>query len=295
MQLHTQLKSLLRTLFGKAELDRELDEELTSYLEMLAEERIRSGVRPAQAYREARLELGGMEQVKEQVRERRLGFALDTLLQDVRYTLRTCGKNLGFTVVAVLILAIGIGANTALFSNIQTALLRDIHYPEADRLVAGLKTWDGVVAGSVSAVDYYDYQELNTSFEGLAATSNFTTQHMVLGGERPELVDACHATWNLFSVLGVIPAAGRLITSEDVPRDAAHPWAALRDGAPRRSGLHGSDCLSGAGHDPGLFPPGVAGHPNGRGGGASDRVREGTLRLLPDQSGGGWWGVRGLT
>lgn len=218
MRLQTRLISILRSLFRKPELDRDLDEELASYLEMLAEEKIRSGMGPAQACREARLELGGVEQVKERVRERRLGFALDTLLQDVRYALRAFRKNLGFCLVAILILAVGIGANTALFSNIQTILLRSIPYPEADRLVVGLKTWDGVVGGSVSAVDYYDYEELSTSFDGLAAMANFTTQHTVLGGDRPEPIDISHATWNLFHVLGVSPAAGRLFTSDDVPR-----------------------------------------------------------------------------
>jgi predicted permease len=218
MRLYTRFTSLLQALFRKAELDHELDDELCSYLEMLTKEKIRSGMNPAQAYREARLELGGVEQVKEQVREQRSGFALDTLIQDVRYTLRAFRKNLGFSLVAILILAIGIGANTALFSNIQSVLLRNIPFPQADRLVAGLKTWDGVVAGSVSAVDYYDYEELNSSFEGLAAMANFTTQHTDLGGDRPELIDVSHTTWNLFHVLGVSPAAGRLFTSDDLPR-----------------------------------------------------------------------------
>lgn len=215
MPIHTRFISTLRSLFRKAELDRDLEEELKSYLEMLAAEKIRAGMSVEQAHREARLELGGVEQVKEKVRERRLGSAIDTVFQDVRYSFRTLSKNRGFTFVAVLILAIGIGANTALFSNIHTALLRAIPYTESDRLVAGLKTEYGQLAGTVSMVDLLDYQELSGSFDGLAALAYFTMEHTILGGDRPELIQASYVTWNLFPLLGVRPAAGRLLTAED--------------------------------------------------------------------------------
>ncbi|NIM50647.1 MAG: FtsX-like permease family protein [Gemmatimonadales bacterium] len=215
MKAYTRIISTLRSLFRKEELDRDLDEELRSYLDLLAEEKIRAGMNPEQARREARLELGGVEQVKEKVRERRLGATIDTLFQDARYAVRTLMKNAGFTVIAVLILAIGIGANTALFSNIHTALVRGIPFPEPDRLVAGLKTIEGRIAGAVSRVDYYDYRESNVSFEELAALADFSMQHTLTGGPRAELVQAVYVTWNLFTTLGVNAIAGRNFLSED--------------------------------------------------------------------------------
>jgi predicted permease len=215
MQAYTRIRSLLRSLFRKGELDRDLDEELASYLEMQTEEKVRAGLSPEQARREARLELGGVEQVKEKVREKRVGATIDTLFQDARYAVRALGRNAGFTVVSVLILAIGIGANTALFSNIHTVLVRGIPYAEPDRLVAGLKTIEGQVAGPVSRVDYYDYREVNQSFEELAALVDFSAQHTVTGGARPQLVQAGYVTWNLFSTLGINAIAGRNFLPED--------------------------------------------------------------------------------
>ncbi|UCC49043.1 MAG: ABC transporter permease, partial [Gemmatimonadota bacterium] len=164
-------------------------------------------------------ELGGIEQVKEKVREKRLGAGLDTLLQDIRYALRTLRKNAGFAVVAILILAIGIGATTALFSNIQTVLLRGIPFAEADRLVVGQKTIDGRSAGSVSRIDYFDYRELGQSFEELAALASFTQEYTVTGGGRPELVEASYVTWNLFPTLGVNPVSGRHFLPEEEAQD----------------------------------------------------------------------------
>jgi putative ABC transport system permease protein len=170
---------------------------------------------PEGARRAARIDLGGVEQVKEKVRERRLGAALDTLLQDVRYAFRTLRKSTGFTVVALLILAIGIGANTALFSTVHAVLLRSIPYPQPERLVVGLKTIKGTESGPVSRVDYYDYRELSHSFDELAALTTFTMQHSVIGGGDPELVEACWVTWNLFRALSVNPVAGRGFVVEE--------------------------------------------------------------------------------
>jgi predicted permease len=221
MRIYTRFRSVFASLFRKAALDRDLDEELRSYLDMLTDEKVRAGMSPEAARREARLELGGVEQVKERVRERRLGANFDTLVQDIRYAVRTLSRNAGFSIVSVLILAIGIGANTALFSNIQSVLLRGIPFAEPDRLVTGQKTIGGQVTGTVSRIDYFDYREFSGSFEALAALANFTMEFTVTGGDRPELVDAAFVTWNLFATLGVNPISGRHFTPEEEAEDGA--------------------------------------------------------------------------
>jgi predicted permease len=215
MPAYRRIISTFRSLFRKEELDRDLDEELASYLELLTAEKVRAGMNLAEAQRAARLELGGVEQVKEKVRESRVGAMTDTLFQDIRYAARTLRKNAGFTVVAVLILAIGIGATTALFSTINTALLGGLPYQQPDRLVIALKTMDGEMSGPVSRVDYFDYREYSRSFEELAALTTFTMQFTVTGGRQPALVDAGFVTWNLFRTLGVNPILGRHFLPEE--------------------------------------------------------------------------------
>ncbi|MCG6956420.1 MAG: ABC transporter permease [Gemmatimonadetes bacterium] len=202
------LKSILRSVLRKTELDRELDEELNSYVAMLADEKIRAGVTPDEAMRQARIELGGAEQVKEKVRERRLGAGLDTLLQDIRFALRTLRRDVGLTLAILVILAVGIGANTALFTTVDSVLMRPLPYPDPGRLVIGLKTMNGEVAGPVSRVDYFDYRDGVDAFEELALLTTFTQQFTITGGGNAELVQGYYATWNLFSALGVTPEAG---------------------------------------------------------------------------------------
>jgi putative ABC transport system permease protein len=207
MPIASLLKGTLRALTRPEALDRELDEELQSYLELLTDEKIRNGMDAVRARREALMELGGVEQVKVAVRDSRHGAALDSLLRDIQHAVRMMRNAPGFTVVVVLTLALGIGANTALFSTVNAALIRDIPFAEPDRLVAGNKTRDGVPMGPVSRLDYFDVSDAATSFEGLAA---YVVGEITVTGEAsPEVVGLMVATWNLLPVLGIDPIVGR--------------------------------------------------------------------------------------
>src|SRR5215216_7667028 len=126
MPLMARLSSLWRNLFRKDRVDEDLKEEVQAYLELLIETRINEGLKPAEARRAALIEMGGVEQVKESVREVRMGQTLEAIWQDLRYGIRMLVKYPAFTSVAVLTLALGIGANTAIFQLIDAVRLRTL-------------------------------------------------------------------------------------------------------------------------------------------------------------------------
>lgn len=140
--------------------------------------------------------------------------------QDIRYAGRSLLKAPGFTSVVVLILAIGIGANVAMFGILNTAMIRPLPYPEPERLVLGRTTFSGFINPMSSAYDYWDWRDNSTSFERLAAFWAFTRNHTITGGERPERVPGIIASVELFPALGVSPALGRWFTPDEAQEDA---------------------------------------------------------------------------
>src|SRR5215813_9531637 len=168
------LLAFFRNLFRKRRTEQGLDDELRSYLELTTAENIRRGMAPEAAAAQARRDLGGMEQVKENVRDVRVGVGLEILMQDVRYAIRSLRKNPGFTTITILTLALGLGANTTIYSVVNGVLLKPLPYPHPDRLVT---LWESHPAFgqflSVAPANFYDWRALNGTFDKMAALNPY--------------------------------------------------------------------------------------------------------------------------
>jgi predicted permease len=217
MPLLSRLFSFWRNLFHKDRMEWELTEEIRAHLEMLVELKVKEGLDPAEARRVALIELGGEEQVKENVREARMGYQLDTLLQDLRYGARILLKNRSFTAMAVLTLALGIGANTAIFSVINGILLRPLAFHDPDRLVmlwTDNPAWQlGFHKIPATPADLPEWRATATSFEQLAAFKSDPAD--LSNGGDPERVGGVDVSANLLPMLGVQPLLGRNISAEE--------------------------------------------------------------------------------
>ncbi|MGC1105720.1 MAG: ABC transporter permease [Candidatus Acidiferrales bacterium] len=213
------LKNAVRNWRRKRRADAELDDEVHGYVEMLADEKVKRGVETRQARREANMELGGVEQVKEQTREARAGHFLETLWQDVRYGARQLRRSPGFTIVAVLTLALGIGANTAIFSVIESVLLRPLPYDHPQSLIEIWNTYlPAIPIGGLSPGDFRDWQGETTTVSEMAAYAWIQQGANLTGDGDPQRVELNWATSNFFPMLGVRPAVGRLfVPDEDRP------------------------------------------------------------------------------
>ncbi len=217
----TPMKWLKRTrlvaqnFFRPARADKDLDDEVRSYADMLSDEKIGEGMKPQEARRAARIEMGGIEQVKEEVRHARTGAALETLWQDLRYGARMLYKKPGFTAVAVVTLALGIGANSAIYSVMNASLLAPVPVPSPDRVVMvwtdnPLRGWHELPA---SALDYSDWKASGI-FKNLAAfhDANFNLRI----ADKTERVAGLRVTSDWFDIQQVKPYLGRVFNSEDM-------------------------------------------------------------------------------
>jgi len=215
--LHT-LPLRLRSLFHRNQVEQDLSEELQYHLEQKTKEYTASGMAPEEARRKARREFGGIEQTKEICRDTRRVSLLETLSQDVRFGLRMLRKSPGFTAVAVLTLALGIGATTAVFSLVSAILLKPLPFPNPDQIVLPeLVSPPGVNLGS----DYFPWSQ--TQFRFLAQDSHpfhavaaFQNDSFNLTGtDVPSFLDGFRVSAEFFPALGISPALGRGFTAEE--------------------------------------------------------------------------------
>ncbi len=223
--------------FTRRHLDRELEDELASHLEFAIEENLERGMTPEEARRAALASLGGMTQAREKHREARGFMTFDIFLQDLKYTLRTLNRDRGFAAVAILILALGIGANVAVFSVVNTLLLRPLPFPDAQQLVwiAPPPTKCGLSCATYSTDAYDEFRAGSRSYQdvtGYFAFSGADNLSLDVNGT-PIPATSIDVVANFFQVLGVHPAMGRLFTPDDA-RDGAAPTILLSDAWWRR-------------------------------------------------------------
>ena len=205
-----RLTKFFRNLTRRRKVEKDLSDEVGSYLELSTQRKIEAGLGERDARRAALVELGGAEQVKEQVREVRLGHGLETCLKDLRFGLRSLGKSPGFTAVALLTLALGIGANTAIFSVIHAVMLRPLPFREPSQLG---KIWPERPRVSASKSDYVEIRDGARSFAGVAAYSNWG--FTLTGSGEPAKIEGARITANLISLLGVEAGFGRIFALEE--------------------------------------------------------------------------------
>src|SRR5271170_7037192 len=210
---------------------------MASHLEFAVEENLRRGMSPEEARRQALIRFGGVMQAKEQHREMRGLPTLDIFLQDLGYTLRTLRRDRAFTIVAVLILALGIGANIVVFSVVSTILLRPLPFPNSHELVwiAPPPQKCGMSCATYSADAYDEFRAQSRSYQDVTGYMAFTgADNLRLTGRgEPEPATGIEVIGNFFQVLGVQPARGRLFTADE-GRQGAHPVVLLTNAWWRR-------------------------------------------------------------
>lgn len=223
-----QLRSLglrIAGLFSQEKRDRELADELESHLQMHIEDNLRAGLSAEEARRQALLKLGGVEPTKENYRSQRGLPLIEILAKDLRYGLRRLMKRPVFTIVALLSLALGIGANTAIFSLINTAILRPLPVERPDELLSLTNAVENRMFPTFSYPNYKDIRDRNDVFEGLIGY-RFAPLSLSHDGVNERLWGYV-VTGNYFEVLGVKAALGRMISPDDDRLPGAHPVTVL--------------------------------------------------------------------
>jgi predicted permease len=215
-----RIRSFFRNLLRRPQVDEQLDQEVTSYLDLLTEENIAAGMSRQQALRAAKIELGGSDQVKEHVRDVRSGAWLQSLFQDFHFGTRMIAHNPGFSALVILTLALGIGANTAIFSVVYGVLLRPLPYVNGSQLVvlrqeAAKANIRNVAFSPKEVLDYRDYNHTLQS-----VVEYHSMSFLLLGKDSAERVQTGVVSANFFDVLGVKPVLGRTFISSDEDKHA---------------------------------------------------------------------------
>jgi putative ABC transport system permease protein len=208
--------SWLHRLFARRQMEHDLDKELRFHFESLVADKARSGIPESEARRLTRIEFGGIEQIKEECRESRGTMWVESIMQDLRYALRLLVHSPGFTITCVLILAVGIGATTAIFSLVNSVLLQPLPFPHSNRLLWVSQqdhSVPGVVPESLSYPDYFDWRAQNHTLEGIASYTG-STATLTLNGESQRF-DIQTVSSNFFQVLRSSPILGRDFSWED--------------------------------------------------------------------------------
>src|SRR5882762_99232 len=218
MPLLVKVRSFLRNLFSFRRVEGDLDQEVHSHLEMLTEENIRSGMQPKDARRAARIELGGIEQVKEQVREARFGNWFPSVISDCRYGVRQLRKNPSFTAVAVLTLALGIGATTSIFSVVYGVLLRPLPYPDTNRIMAVFEVTSEGRPSRVADPNFDDFRDQSRSFQAIAKYNDNVAS--VSGASQPTRTTVAGVSPHFLRVFGIQPILGRDLAASDAKKGA---------------------------------------------------------------------------
>jgi hypothetical protein len=221
MPVLAKARSFLRNLFLSRRVEVDLDKEVHSHLELLIAENIRAGMPPSEAQRAARIELGGIEQVKEQVREERMGNWLHSVISDCRYGIRQLHKNPGFTGVATLTLALGVGANTTIFSMVNALVLRPLPVPDPQQIVVlAFQQGNGGVGHHFSVPEYRDMaSQTSDAFSGVFGYW-FGMDGLSING-RADRILTNYVTGSFFSTLRIKPLLGRFV----VPGEGETPNA----------------------------------------------------------------------
>lgn len=227
MSVFAYLRSLGRRFFPRAKIDNELEEEVRAHIQLRADRLERDGLDRAEAERRARIEFGSTERFKAECREELGGNSIDTLLQDVRFSLRTLRKSPAFFGVAVITLALGIGATVAAFSVVNAVLLRPFGFSYSDRLLWIYSQRSDNSRANFSLPEYCDYRDQTTSFDGLAAIASFNPSLSDTG--EPERVQGVKMSANAFTILGLRPLLGRTLMADD-DKNGAEPVVVLSYG-----------------------------------------------------------------
>jgi len=207
------LRMWLRSLFSRASMEQELDEELQSHIELKTQEYIAIGLTPEEARRTALREFGGLELSKENCRDTRRANLVHDALQDLRYGLRMLRKFPGFTIVTVLTLALGIGANTAIFSVVNTVLVRPLPYPNNDSILRIQESHQNDAEANLTYATFLDMQRAAKSIDNLSAYRPWVFN--LTGEGEPERVAGAMVSANFFTAFATQSFLGRLLTDED--------------------------------------------------------------------------------